>query len=166
MKGLSKKEIEIISSLEFNQNYFFKTENIEKFTENKTQRYNIIKNLIQKKRIIKLNKNKYYLIPIKAKSGKWTEHPFIIADEILNSKDYVIGGWAAANYYKLTNQIPMQIDIWTTKKQGKFIILNNRFIFHRSTKNKVNNFITEKIKGHSFKIFPKEYIKKWIKSKD
>ena len=67
IKGLSKREVEIIANLEFNKRYFFTSGEIDKFSKNKTQRYNIIKNLIKKKRIIKLNKKKYYLVPIKAK---------------------------------------------------------------------------------------------------
>ena len=67
IKGLSKREIEIIANLEFDKKYFFTSEDIDKFSKNKVQRYNIIKNLLKKKRIVKLNKKKNYLIPIKAK---------------------------------------------------------------------------------------------------
>ena len=72
-----------------------------------------------KERIIKINRQKYYLIPIRARTGKWTDNPHVVADEIFDGKSYFIGGWAAANYWKLTDQIPMQFDIWTTKRQGR-----------------------------------------------
>ena len=166
MKGLSKKEIEIISNLEFKNTYFFFSKDIEKFSKNKTQRYNIIKNLLKKKRIIKLNKTKYYLIPIKARSGSWTEHPFVIADEIFNKNDYFIGGWSAANYWKLTDQIPMQIDIYTTKRQGKIKLLNKRFVFHRTTKKRIKTSIEKIIQKHTFKIQNKRDTKKWMKLRE
>src|SRR3989338_164732 len=102
MKGLSKKEVEIVSWLEFNKKYFFATAYIARFSRDKTQRYNIIKNLLKKRRIAKLNREKYYLVPIKAKSGSWSEHPFIIADESCDGAGYFIGGWSAAKYWKLT----------------------------------------------------------------
>lgn len=165
MKGLSKKEIEIISWLEFHKKYFFSSRDIEKFSKNKTQRYNIIKNLLKKKRIIKLNKTKYYLIPIKAKSGSWSEHPFIIVDEASNGKDYLIGGWSAAHYWKLTEQIPMQVDIYTTKRQGRMKVLNTRIVFHRTTKKRIENAVTQKIENHSFRIQIKKDSKKWLKSR-
>ena len=165
IKGLSKKEVEIISWLEFYEKYFFSSKDIEKFFKNKTQRYNTIKSLTGKKRIIKLNKNKYYLVPIKAKTGLWIENPFIIADEIFNAENYFIGSWAAANYWKLTNQIPMQLDIYTTKRQGKTKIFNTRFIFHRTTANKLNKAVTKKIQSHTFKILNKKDTEKWLKSK-
>ncbi len=166
MKGLSRKEIEIISNLEFDRIYFFTSDNIERFSKNKVQRYNIIKGLIKKKRIVKINRTKYYLIPIKAKSGTWIEPNFIIADEICNSKDYFIGGWAAANYWRLTDQIPMQVDIYTTRRQGKLKILNTRIVFHRTTKNRIEKAATKKIEEHDFRIQNKNDTKKWMKSKE
>lgn len=165
LKGISKKEIEIISWLEFEQKYFFTSEDIEKFSKNITQRYNIIKNLLKKKRIVKLNKTKYYLIPIKAESGSWSEHPFIIADEACNGKDYFIGSWAAANYWNLTEQIPMRIDIFTTRRQGKLQVLNTRILFRRTTKKRVESSVTQKIGQHEFKVLSKKESKKWLKSR-
>ncbi len=162
MKGISKKEIKVISRLEFDNTYFFTSGYIDKFSDNKTQRYNIIKNLIRKKRIVKLNRNKYYLIPIKARTGNWTEHPYLVADEIFEGDGYFIGGWAAANYWRLTDQIPMRSDIWTTKRQGKAEILGIKFQFHRTTNKRVEESVIEKIGEHPFRIQSKEKTKKWM----
>ncbi len=163
MQGISRKEIEIISSLEFDKKYFFTSKYIDKFAKNKMQRYNIIKNLIKKKRIVNLNRTKYYLVPIKARTGLWTEHPYVIADEVCDGKDYFIGGYAAANYWRLTDQIPMQTDIYTTKRQGKAKILTARLVFHRTTKNKIRRAVTKKIGEHNFKVLSREDSQKWIK---
>lgn len=166
MIGISKKEIELISWLEFNKKYFFTSYEVDKFTKNKTQRYNLIKNLLKKKRIVKLNRFKYYLIPIKAKSGSWAEDDFILADEMMNGEDYFIGGWAAANYYHLTEQIPMRTDIYTTKRQGSVRILSSRFIFHRTTKKRIEKAVTQIINGHTFRIIPKKEAKRWMKLRE
>lgn len=164
MQGLSKKEIEIISWLEFHKKYFFTSTDIDRFASNKTQRYNIIKNLLKKKRIVKINRSKYYLVPIKAKSGAWAEHPFIIVDEICNGKDYFIGGYAAANYWRLTDQIPMRTDVYTTRRQGIIKILSTRIIFHRTTKKRIEeNSTIKEIQGHTFRIINKKESKKWVK---
>lgn len=165
MRGLSEKEVKIISWLEFHQKYFFTTIDIDKHTKNKTQRYNIIKNLLKKKRIVKINRSKYYLIPIKAKSGGWSEHPFIIIDEICNGKDYFIGGWAAANFWKLTDQIPFGYDVYTTRRQGKVKILNTWIIFHRTTKMRIESAVKKTIQDHSFLIQTKKEARKWIQSR-
>lgn len=164
MKGLSVKEIELVSWLEFHKKYFFISADVDMLTKNKTQRYNLIKNLVRKKRIVKLNKTKYYLIPVKAKSGSWVEHPFIIADEICDGKNYFIGGWAASQYWGLTEQIPQQIDIFTTRRQGEKKVLNTRCIFHRTSQKKSEKTVPQIIDGHRFLIQPKEEVKKCLKS--
>lgn len=165
MEGLSKNEVKIVAWLEFNKKYFFTSKDIEQFAKNKMQRYNIIKRLLKKKRIVKLNRRKYYLIPIKAKSGFWTEHPFIIVDEACDGQDYMIGGWSAANYWRLTDQIPMRIDIYTTKRQGTLKVLNTKIVFHRTSEKQLEHAVIRKIGDHPFKILNKDGSKKWLKSR-
>lgn len=165
IKGLSKREVKIIAWLEFYQKYFFKKEEISSFFSNKNTLYRGIQKLLAKKRIIKLNKDKYYLVPIKAKSGAWTEEDYLVIDEICNSEEYYIGGWAAANYWKLTEQIPFWIDVFTTNKRGRKTILNKGIIFHQIRKVDKTKYIIEKVKNHDFKILSKKESKKWLKSK-
>jgi len=162
MDGLSKTEIEIIASFEFEKKFFFTSADIDEFARNKTHRYNIIKNLIKKRRIEKLNRSKYYLIPIKAKSGRWAEDSFIIADEVMDGEDYFIGGWAAANYWRLTDQIPMKTEVYTTKRQGTKKFISTTLIFRRTTRKKLKESVTKIIKGHKFNILNKEATKKWL----
>lgn len=166
IKSLSKKEVELIAWLEFYQKYFFSAREIEQFFKDKKQRYNFVQRLIHKKRIVKLNREKYYLIPIKAKTGGWAEDPFILADEIFNSKDYFIGGWSAANYWHLTDQIPFRIEVFTTKRQGRKKILNTEFIFRRTTPEKIKRAVIRKINKHTFLIINKKEAKKWMKLRE
>lgn len=165
IRGLSKKEIEIISWLEFHEKYFFSGKDIDRFAKHREQKYNIIKNLSKKERIFKLNRSKYYLVPIKAKSGRWSEHPFIIADEACNGKDYFVGGWAAASFWGLSEQIPLLIDVYTTRRQGKIEALNARIAFHRTTKKRLAKAVVRTIQGHPFRILSKKEAKKWMKSR-
>ena len=166
LKQLSKQEVQIVAWLEFYSKYFFTTRDIKHFFRNKTQQYNCIKRLVKKNRIIKLNKTKYFLIPIKSKSGSWAEDPFVLADEICNGANYFIGGGAAANYWKLTEQIPMQFDIYTTKRQGKLRILNTSFKFHRTTDKKIKRAALKDINKHQFYILNKKEIKEWMNSRE
>lgn len=166
IKGLSKKEVEIIAWLEFYQKYFFTINDIQHFFKDKMQRYNTIKSLIKKRRIIKINKNKYYLVPMKAKSGGWAEDGFVIADEIMDGKDYFIGGWSAANYYHLTNQIPFWIEVFSTKRQGRQRIFNTGFLFRRTTSEKIKKAIVRKERNHQFRIMNKREMKKWMKLRE
>lgn len=166
MKGLSKKEIQIVSDLEFRKKYYFTGEDIKSHFKNKKQMSNIVYTLRSKGRIMKLSKTKYFLVPIKARTGKWLDNPLVITDEMLDGKDYYIGGWYAANYWKLTDQIPMQVDVYTTKRQGKARMFNARFVFHRTTKKSIEreSEIGE-IENHSFRIMKRESAAQWIKSR-
>ena len=166
MQGISKKEMELITKLESEKKYFFTSEEVDKIAKDKTQRYNIIKQLLKKKRIVKLNKNKYYLTPIQDPTEIWFNQSFILADEVMDGKDYFIGGWAAANYWRLTDQIPMKTEVYTTKRQGTKKFLNMTIIFRRTTKKKLKKAITKKIKNHQFKILNKEESKKWLSKRN
>ena len=162
MKGLSSKETEIIANLEFTKGYYFTRDDIKRFFSSDNQIRHTIDKLMQKGRIIKLNRNKYYLVPIRARTGVWTDHPFIIADEIFNGKDYFIGGWAAANYWDLTEQLPMRIDIWTTKKEGTKKVMGVVYKYHRTTKNRLLAAVTKYVDNHPFRVLNKEKTKQWL----
>ncbi len=165
MKGLSQKEMEIVSFLEFEKRYFFTRDDIKKFFRTYNQMRHTIHKLIKKERIIRLNRNKYYLVPVKAKSGKWSENSFITVDEIMNSRGYFIGGWAAANYWRLTDQLPMKIEVYTTKRQGRKKYITTSIIFRRTTKKRLKSAVTETIQDHTFRILNKEDSRKWLKSR-
>lgn len=166
MIGLSKTEIAIVAKLEFEKKYFFTSADIDDFARDKTHRYNIIKNLLKKGRIEKLNRTKYYLIPIKAKTGKWAEWDFIIADEVMDGKDYFIGGWAAANYWRLTEQVAMKTEVYSTKRQGVKRFLTSTLIFRRTTHKRLKKTVTKKVDGHPFIILTKEETKKWLSKRN
>lgn len=162
IKGLSTNEIEFISELEFKEKYFFTRNDIKKYFKNTNLMNYYIHRLIKKGRIIKLNKIKYYLIPIKAKKGFWAEHPFILVDEICNSKDYFIGGIYAKYFWNFIEQIPREIDVYSTKKQGSMNIFNIKINFRRTTKNNLKNAVKKRIGGHTFLIASKKKTKEWI----
>jgi predicted transcriptional regulator of viral defense system len=165
MKGLSKKEINLISYLELNERFFFTRADIRKFFKNTNEMNVYLHRLKNKKKIIKLNKKKYYLIPVKAYQGHWSEHPFIIVDEIMNGKDYYITGMAAANYWGLVEQLPTQIEVRTTKKQGEEDIFDFKIVFKRTRNIRKDYFAKQKLKGHDFLVAKKEVVEKWLESR-
>jgi len=81
-------------------------------------------------------------------------------------KDYFVGGWAAANYWRLTEQVPIRYDVYTTRRQGSLAILNTRFSFHRTTKKRISKSVIEKIGGRTFRIISKEDSKEWMKLRE
>lgn len=161
-KGLSEKELSFISKLELDEKYFFTRDDIkDNFTSiNEMNVY--LYRLKKKGRIIKLNKTKYFLIPIKAVNSKWSEHPFILIDEIMNGKDYCIVGKAAAYYWKLIEQIPFEFQAYNTKKQKLMNIFHARICFIKRRKKNIPEGVVKSIYGHNFIIASKKESRKWI----
>ncbi len=160
MKGHSKKEIEVMSFLELEGKRFFTQNNVKRFFSNKNKMRIYLHRLKLKGRIVKVSREKYYLIPIQAFRGKWSEHPFIIIDEIFNGKDYFIGGKAAAHYWGLIEQIPFEIDVYSKTRQGKKKFFEAMINFKRVRK--LGKYVEREVKKHKFNIATKEMSKKWI----
>ena len=95
-----------MAEMEFKNKSYFTTKDIEHLIPTKSQIKDVIYAMRKKGRIVSLNKNKYFIVPMKSRIGSWTDEPFVIADEMMNSSNYYIGGWASANYWRLTDQIP------------------------------------------------------------
>jgi len=159
VRGLSNKEINFISYLELEGKRFFSREDIRSFFKSENDLNVYVHKLKVKGRIERINKDKYYLIPIQAHVG-WAEHPFIVADEIFNGKDYYIGGKTAANYWGLIDQLPTVIDVFSLKKQGTKNILGSVFKFRRIRK--LGKAVKRRIKNHEFLIAIRGASKKWI----
>ncbi len=163
MSGISKMEMRMISWLELEGKRFFTRKDIKKFFKNTKLMNFYIFNLKRKKRIVKINKNKYYLVPIQAFEGFWAEHPYLVIDEIFNGKNYYIGGISASNYWHLTDQIPVIVDVYCVNKQGTKKILGSTIKFKRITKINPKKYTVEHLKdGHPFNIATKRESKKWI----
>lgn len=157
--GLSQKELGFISKLELKGKYFFTRKEIRSNFNSDTEMNVYLHRLKKKGRIIKINKYKYYLIPVKAINNKWVEHPFIIIDEIMNEKNYCITGKAGAYYWKLIDQIPVEYEVWNTRISKKVIIFNARLNFIR--KRKLPESVIREIYNHKFIIATKKEAKKW-----
>jgi len=160
-KGLSEKELNLISNLELKGKYFFTVKDAEPFFKNANERKVYIHRLKNKGRIIKINKSKYFLVPIKAVKGNWSEHPFILIDEIMNRKDYCIVGKAAANYWKLIDQIPLVYEVWNTKKHKRIELFNSVVDFKKHKKKDIPKSVEKEVYNHKFLIATKEESKKW-----
>lgn len=160
-KGLSERELEVISNFELQNKYFFTTSDINRFFKNENERKVYIYRLKKKGRIIKLNKRRYFLIPIKAIKGNWSEHPFILIDEIMNGKDYCIVGKAAANYWNLIEQVPLVYEVWNTKKHKRIEIFNSVLDFKKHKREDLPKIEIKEIYGHKFIIANKKESHKW-----
>ncbi len=161
-KSLSEKELRFISKLELKGKYFFTRDDIKDNFTNNNEMNVYLHRLKKKGRIIKLNKSKYFLIPIKAVNSKWSEHPFILIDEIMNGEDYCIVGKAAAYYWKLIDQIPREYQVYNTKKHSIANLFHTNISFKKRRRKNFPENIKRKIYNHIFIIATKKAAKKWI----
>lgn len=160
MQGLSGKEIEAVSYLELQGKRFFMRKDIRRFFKNSNELNVYIHRLSRKGRIARINKGKYYLLPIQAFRGRWSEHPFIVVDEIFNSSSYCIGGKSAAHFWGLIEQIPAEIEVFSVSRQGKKKIMGLSISFRRVRR--LPRHTKRAIRGHSFLIATKEESERWI----
>ena len=118
--------------------------------------------LRKKGRIIKLNRSKYFLVPIRAVGNKWSEHPFVIIDEIMNGKGYCIVGKAAAYYWKLIEQVPYEYEVYNTRKQGIVKIFHTKINFKKRRKRNLPERVDKIVHNHKFIVATKRESKKWM----
>lgn len=148
-KGLSKKEIYLLSKLSMKgRNIFTVDDAMEILNYSRKTAANFVGKLVNKKAAVSLAKGKYLIVPLSAGAeSNWTTNSFLIASNLV--KPYYIGYWSALNYRDLTEQAPSTVFVATTKRrkdrkiQGvkyKFITLveSKFFGFTPASKNKVN----------------------------
>ena len=84
---------------------------------------------------------------------------YILIDEIMNGRDYCIVGKAAAHYWKWIEQIPVEYEVYTTKKQGIVDIFHTRLRFRR--RRKIPQGVIKTVFGHPYIIATKKERKRW-----
>ena len=159
VRGLSNKEMRMVSFLELEEKRFFSKKDVRRFFKSDSDMRKYISTLKRKGRVVRVNRDKYYLVPIQAQRG-WAEHPFIVADEIFNGNGYHIGGKTAAHYWGFIDQLPAVIDIFSTRKQGTRTVLGTKFRFRRVRE--LGGFVERVVAGHAFLIAGKKESGRWI----
>ena len=79
----------------------------------------------------------------------------------MNRKDYCIVGKAAANYWKLIDQIPLVYEVWNTKKHKRIELFNSVVDFKKHKKKDIPKSVEKEVYNHKFLIATKEESKKW-----
>ena len=126
-KNLSKDELYLISRAEYEKQKLITTAFVQKLFPNKNKASRVLVFLTRKGRILKIEKGKYILVPIKAPNQQWMPNEFLIADLWMGETPYYIGYFTMYNYWGFTEQIPRTIFVLNTEKSRKTIIQNIRF---------------------------------------
>ncbi len=117
----------------------------------------ILMNLVRKKRLQRIEKGKYLLIPDEAGVDRyWAEEPWVVVPHLVD--EYYVGFWTAMNYWDMTEQIPYTVFVATRKqkKKGSLKFGNQKFQFITLSEKKFFGFVETKIKKTKFNISTKE----------
>lgn len=159
MNGISGKELGVISYLELEGKRFFSKNDIRRFFGSAGEMAVYIHRLGCKGRIVKIARDRYFLVPIQAYQGRWSEHPYMVIDEMFGGKGYCIGGKSAAHYWDLIEQIPSVIEVFSRTRQGRKEMFGFTIRFRRVRK--LPRGTSRKVKGHQFVIASKREAKRW-----
>ena len=125
--NLSKNELYFISRAEFEKQKLITTEFVQKLFPDKNKASRVLVFLTRKGRLLRIEKGKYVLVPIKAPNQQWMPNEFILADLWMGDAPYYIGYFTMYNYWGFTEQIPRTIFVLNTVKSRKTIIQNIRY---------------------------------------
>lgn len=126
-KNLSKDELYLISRAEYERQKLITTEFVQKLFPSKTKASKLLFSLTYKKRLIRIEKGKYILVPIKAPNQQWMPNEFVVADLWMGDTPYYIGYFTMYNYWGFTEQIPSTIFVLNTGKSCKKEISGIRY---------------------------------------
>ena len=105
--------------------------------------WHILNGLVHKKRIQRIERGRYLLIPAKAGiEGYWAESPWVIVPHLIDT--YYVGFWTAMNFWDMTEQIPYTVFVATTKRKRNLEYLKQRFEFVTLSKKKFFGFVEQK----------------------
>ncbi len=111
--------------------------------------WHVLNGLVQKKRIQRIQRSRYLLIPAKAGiAGYWAESPWVVIPHLIDT--YYVGFWSAMNYWDMTEQIPYTVFVATTKRKQNLEFGNQRFEFVTLTKKKFFGYVKEKTGNRKF----------------
>ena len=118
--------------------------------------WHVLYRLVQKRRIHRIERGKYLLIPAKAGvEGNWSEYFQILLPNLIDV--YYIGFYTAMDYWNMTEQIPQTVFVATTKRKQNLEFGYQNYKFITLSEKKFFGFVQEKIyKDNYFNISSKE----------
>lgn len=141
-QGIGSFEARIISELASEGRTIFSIEELARKTGSRDKARNIASRLAKKRWLDRLGRGVYLILELGAGSKpEWTADSYYIASKIVSP--YYIGYYNMLNEYGWTEQIPLTINIATTKKitdreihgvRYKFITLSKKKFFGASKK--------------------------------
>ena len=118
--------------------------------------WHILHRLAGKRRIERIERGKYLLVPAAAGPDRyWAEHMGVLASRLI--EPYYVGFWTAMSLWDMTEQIPLTVQIATTKRKRNFKYGGNLFEFVTLSEKKFFGFGEENADcGKKFNVSSRE----------
>lgn len=146
-EGLSPNQEKLLSILEFKEKVFVTRKEIEEYIWDHIKvkdRNKLIYGMIKKQRLIKIMRNKYVVVPIRAINKDWAPNELEIVNFLMENNKYYFGLGTAFNLHNFSNQIPVKLIIFNSKYSFDKKILNNSFKFIKIKKSRLFGFSNTK----------------------
>ncbi len=111
IRTLSAPEIELLTRLEFEGKELYTRKEIISFCKDKQNAVYLIKKLLEKKRLRKIIKNIYLLVPMKAPQGRWMANEYLISKALAREANYYVGYSTVFNSYGFIDQVAQLVHI-------------------------------------------------------
>ncbi|MEA2031563.1 MAG: hypothetical protein U9N55_08245 [candidate division Zixibacteria bacterium] len=156
MAGIGSKEAELIAHLSDKRKRVFSIAEAAEFMGvSRTSASDLALRLLKKKKLIKIEKAKYLIVPLEAwKTGEYTEEGIILASQIV--KPYYISYWTALSFYGWTEQPSRTIFIATTKPKKTIELQGTNFKFVRLRPNRFFGFNEQWVGNQKVSVADKE----------
>ena len=152
---LGPHETKLLFTLEEKGVKVFTIEDAKKILNTSSSVKHVLMNLIRKKRMQRIKKGTYLLVPARAGyEGYWTEEALAVIPHIIDM--YYVGFWTAMNYWGMTEQIPVTVFIAITKRKRDMGFAHQKFKFITLSKKKFFGYVQEKRNEINFNITSRE----------
>jgi len=140
MAGIGTKETELIATLSDKRIKVFSIADASRLLGiSRGSASDLVLQLLRKKKLLRIEKAKYLVIPPEAwKTGEYTEEGIIIASQLI--APYYLSYWTALSFYGWTEQPSRTIFIATTKLKRPVDIKGVQFRFIRLRPNRFFGF--------------------------
>lgn len=155
IRSFSAAEIELLTRLEFEGKEIYTREKIISFCKTKPKAAYLIKKLLEKKRLRKIIKNIYLLVPMKAPGGQWTGNEYIIAKALARGANYYIGYSPVFSSYGFTDQVARIIYVINDRYSARKDIFGTAYKMVKVLSDRLYGLEERRI-GNEFVVFPKK----------
>lgn len=153
---IRKQELYLMSRAEYEKRKLITTEYARRIFKNTSLAAAVLTSLSRKGRLIRFQRGKYFLVPIKAPNQQWAPNEFVVASLWMGDVPYYVGYFTMYHYWGFTEQMPQTVYILNTKRNEKASIGNTAYKAMKVGLSRIYGFQEILIEGESIKVSDRE----------